>query len=212
MRYGHPRRHPRKPAGPRVGAGASPTPRRRPLLGRGRSRRLRAIPERMRRRGRGAGRCLRRRESRPDRAWASERCEVHSAGAEEPRLDATACSTQTRRRFSRRCPSVRKSPKAISIAHGSLDDPSEYTLRPEQAIAQLGRLAREQPGGAGSHPRAHAPSVGLRRDRALSPGPLEDGKLSTRRSARWVINPGGVSGNRAASASGARWRSWTSRG
>ncbi len=84
--------------------------------------------------------------------------------------------------------------EAISIAHGSLDDPSEYTLRPEQAVAQLGRLGRERPTvralilGHTHHPWACDETGHVAR-------PEADGRLPLG-SARWVINPGAVGQSR----------------
>jgi predicted phosphodiesterase len=39
-----------------------------------------------------------------------------------------------------------QAPGGVTIAHGSLDDPSEYIRRPDQAARQLERLAAEDPG------------------------------------------------------------------
>jgi len=85
--------------------------------------------------------------------------------------------------------------EAISIAHGSLDDPSEYTRRPEQAVTQLRRLGRDQPTvralilGHTHHPWACDETGHVAR-------PGADGRLSLGGSARWVINPGAVGQSR----------------
>ena len=83
---------------------------------------------------------------------------------------------------------------AISIAHGSLDDPSEYTLRPEQAVAQLGRLGRERPTvRALILGHTHRPWACDETGRVARPA--ADGRLPLGGS-RWVINPGGVGQSR----------------
>jgi predicted phosphodiesterase len=80
--------------------------------------------------------------------------------------------------------------ESIAIAHGSLDDPSEYTLRPQQATDQLRRLAIEDPPvrflvlGHTHRPWACDEAGSVAR-------PARDGKLSLG-TTRWVLNPGGV--------------------
>ena len=49
----------------------------------------------------------------------------------------------------------------VVMTHGSLDDPSEYTRTPEQAVTQLGRLAAGASQRRGPRRRAHPPSVDL---------------------------------------------------
>jgi predicted phosphodiesterase len=81
--------------------------------------------------------------------------------------------------------------EGVVVAHGSLDDPQEYTLRPEQAASQLNRLERDQPAarvlvlGHTHRPWASDGSVALRPRGALAlEGP------------RWVVNPGAVGQSR----------------
>jgi predicted phosphodiesterase len=80
----------------------------------------------------------------------------------------------------------------IVIAHGSLDDPQEYTRTPEQAIAQLEQLERE-------HPEARTLIVGhTHRPWACD----ETGREPERRGAvalpneRLLLNPGAVGQSR----------------
>jgi len=79
----------------------------------------------------------------------------------------------------------------VAVAHGSLDDPSEYTRRPEQAVSQLARLETERPDVRvlvlGHTHRQWAcgqtsPAVQPEDGRTLALGVHE----------RWVINPGAV--------------------
>lgn len=80
----------------------------------------------------------------------------------------------------------------VVLAHGSLDDPEEYTRTPEQAVAQLGRLGRE-------HPEARVLVVGhTHRPWACEEGgrvPARDGGL-TLASERMLLNPGAVGQSR----------------
>jgi predicted phosphodiesterase len=80
----------------------------------------------------------------------------------------------------------------VVIAHGSLDDPQEYTRTPEQAIAQLEQLERE-------HPEARTLIVGhTHRPWACD----ETGREPERRGAvellneRLLLNPGAVGQSR----------------
>jgi predicted phosphodiesterase len=82
----------------------------------------------------------------------------------------------------------------VALAHGSLDDPAEYTLRPEQASSQLQRLELERPEirilvlGHTHRPWAcdDTPQAArLQRNGSLSLG-----------NARWVLNPGAVGQSR----------------
>jgi predicted phosphodiesterase len=84
-------------------------------------------------------------------------------------------------------------PGGIVIAHGSLDDPEEYTTRPEQAAAQLTRLSQD---GRDAHilllGHTHRPwAFGL-----------SSGAISTRKSVSLrggepvLLNPGGVGQSR----------------
>src|SRR5262245_5523490 len=92
-------------------------------------------------------------------------------------------------------PSRLELPGGLVLAHGSLDDPEEYVLRPEQATVQLGRLAELYPATSilvlGHPHRAFAfdgataaPRLNAQRDLAL------DG------AARWLLNPGAVGQSR----------------
>lgn len=83
----------------------------------------------------------------------------------------------------------------ISLAHGSLDDPSEYTLRPEQAVAQLGRLAREQP-AARALILGHTHRPWACDETGHVARLVGNGRLPLGGSARWVINPGSVGQSR----------------
>ena len=83
-------------------------------------------------------------------------------------------------------------PGGIEIAHGSLDDPQEYTTRPEQAAAQLRRLRDEDRGasilvlGHTHRPWAYGLDSGerpVRRPVPAGPEPL-------------LLNPGGVGQSR----------------
>jgi predicted phosphodiesterase len=51
--------------------------------------------------------------------------------------------TDDARAFLASLPLRARAPGGIVIAHGSLDDPQEYTRTPEQAVAQLTRLSRD---------------------------------------------------------------------
>ena len=84
--------------------------------------------------------------------------------------------------------------RTVTLAHGSLDDPAEYTLRPEQAGSQLQRLKRESPQtrflllGHTHRPWAcddTPQAIRARHDSILS---LEG--------AHWVLNPGAVGQSR----------------
>ena len=80
---------------------------------------------------------------------------------------------------------------AVVMAHGSLDDPEEYTRTPEQAVTQLGRLERE-------HPDARVLVVGhTHRPWACE----EDGRVPERNGdltlpGRILLNPGAVGQSR----------------
>jgi predicted phosphodiesterase len=84
--------------------------------------------------------------------------------------------------------------RTVTLAHGSLDDPAEYTLRPEHAGSQLQRLKRENPEirilllGHTHRPWAcddTPQAIRAQHDNTLS---LEG--------ARWVLNPGAVGQSR----------------
>ena len=92
-------------------------------------------------------------------------------------------------------PSQLELPGGLVLAHGSLDDPQEYVLRPEQARVQLGRLAELYPAASilvlGHTHRAFAfdgaaaaSGLGSHRDLAL------DG------AGCWLLNPGAVGQSR----------------
>ena len=83
----------------------------------------------------------------------------------------------------------------IAVAHGSLDDPTEYTLRPQQVATQLTQLENESPALrilvlGHTHRRWACNQSGQvvrpRRDRSL--GLADDN--------RWMINPGAVGQSR----------------
>jgi predicted phosphodiesterase len=82
----------------------------------------------------------------------------------------------------------------ITLAHGSLDDPSEYTLLPEQASSQLRRLEKERPEirilVLGHTHRQWACDQTPRTARPAPDGSLPLGD------ARWVLNPGAVGQSR----------------
>jgi predicted phosphodiesterase len=80
---------------------------------------------------------------------------------------------------------------AIAIAHGSLDDPSEYTLRPEQAVSQLAQLASEEP-ELRVLVLGHTHRQWACNQAAHSLRPGTDQTLGLGDSDRWVINPGAV--------------------
>jgi predicted phosphodiesterase len=86
-------------------------------------------------------------------------------------------------------------PGGIALAHGSLGDPQEYTLRREQAEAQLDRLA-------GEDPDVRALLLGhthLAQGWGRNAGPLaiQDGRaLTLAPEERFVLNPGGVGQSR----------------
>jgi predicted phosphodiesterase len=89
---------------------------------------------------------------------------------------------------------LRAEADGVVLAHGSLDDPAEYTLRAEQAAAQLARLEREAPNTrvlvlAHTHRRwiSNGSSDGRPRRAAV---------LQLGTSPRWVINPGAVGQSR----------------
>jgi len=84
-------------------------------------------------------------------------------------------------------------PGGIVMAHGSLDDPQEYTRRPQQAIPQLTRLSQEAPD-------AHILLLG-HTHRSWAFG-LGSGAMSTRKPISVqgddpvLLNPGGVGQSR----------------
>jgi predicted phosphodiesterase len=83
----------------------------------------------------------------------------------------------------------------IVIAHGSLDDPQEYTRRPEQAMHQLDRIARER-AGAGTLVlgHTHLPWVWGKMSGSLA---ISAGRaISLPSGDSFVLNPGGVGQSR----------------
>lgn len=85
--------------------------------------------------------------------------------------------------------------ESIEIAHGSLDDPGEYTLRPEQAASQLQRLGRERP-AVKALILGHTHRPWACDDAQHAARPARDGRLSLGGGTRWVVNPGAVGQSR----------------
>ncbi len=87
------------------------------------------------------------------------------------------------------------SPPGLLVAHGSLDDPQEYVLRPEQMKDQLGRMrvlsppARVLVLGHTHHPVVVGERRGVLADRAPAKVPLD-------RDERIFVNPGSVGQSR----------------
>ena len=69
--------------------------------------------------------------------------------------------TDETRAFLASLPLRATAPGGIVMAHGSLDDPQEYTRRPQQAVPQLTSLSQDGGGRAHSPPRAYPPPVGI---------------------------------------------------
>lgn len=88
-------------------------------------------------------------------------------------------------------PAIAVAAGGVVVAHGSLDDPREYTTQPAQAVRQLARLDGEHDGARllilGHTHRAWACNE---RGELLGPGP--DGVLSLRGAGRCVLNAGAV--------------------
>jgi len=83
----------------------------------------------------------------------------------------------------------------VVVAHGSLDDPQEYVLGPEQAAAQLDGLRRVHPGAdilvlGHTHRALVTDGRAAGAPRAGRPVPLPGGP--------WVLNPGAVGQSREA--------------
>jgi predicted phosphodiesterase len=87
-------------------------------------------------------------------------------------------------------------PGGIVVAHGSLDDPQEYVLRPEQAAVQLRRLAALKPAARvvvlGHTHRAFASDGRAARRRRAPRRVALDG------AGPWLLNPGAVGQSREA--------------
>ena len=82
----------------------------------------------------------------------------------------------------------------VVMAHGSLDDPSEYTRTPEQAVTQLGRLELEHPdAGILVVGHTHRPWACDEVGRARRPDEGEDLPLPR---GRLLLNPGAVGQSR----------------
>jgi putative phosphoesterase len=84
---------------------------------------------------------------------------------------------------------------SVLLAHGSLRDPEEYTLRGKQAGEQLGRLAVERPGVrllVLGH--THRPHLWNRRGERLMR--VSEGAVKLDPSERFVLNPGAVGQSR----------------
>jgi predicted phosphodiesterase len=83
----------------------------------------------------------------------------------------------------------------VVLAHGSLDDPSEYVTRPEQAERQLDRLERQHPDdrilvlGHTHHPWVYSRPRGTLLDKAPGSAELAQGE-------RYLLNPGSVGQSR----------------
>jgi predicted phosphodiesterase len=82
----------------------------------------------------------------------------------------------------------------VVVTHGSLNDPSEYTRTPEQAVKQLGRLEREHPdAGVLVVGHTHRPWTCDEAGRARRPDEGEDLPLNRE---RLLLNPGAVGQSR----------------
>jgi predicted phosphodiesterase len=101
--------------------------------------------------------------------------------------------TADAREFLTSLPLRARAPGGIVIAHGSLDDPQEYTTRPEQAVAQMTRLSQDGRDtrvlllGHTHRPWAFDLSLGAIPTR--KPVSVRDGGLV-------LLNPGGVGQSR----------------
>jgi predicted phosphodiesterase len=99
------------------------------------------------------------------------------------------------RRYLERLPSVLTTADGVVVAHGSLDDPSEYVREPDQRSAQLRLLER-------SFPQARLLVLGHTHRRvayAAGRGDLRQpwgGSLTLARAERYVLNPGSVGQSR----------------
>jgi predicted phosphodiesterase len=90
---------------------------------------------------------------------------------------------------------LRAEANAVVVAHGSLDDPQEYTLRPTQAASQLDRIAADRPGATMlilGH--THLPWAWGRASGSLVIG--AGGGVSLPAGERFLLNPGGVGQSR----------------
>jgi len=83
----------------------------------------------------------------------------------------------------------------VVVAHGSLDDPSEYTTRPEQAAAQLERLAAGSP-AAQILLLGHTHRPWACDDAGVVLRVRSNGSLALREVRRVVLNPGAVGQSR----------------
>jgi predicted phosphodiesterase len=103
------------------------------------------------------------------------------------------------RAFLERLPRVASPVGGVVLAHGSLEDPERYVRTPQEAVEQLGRLAREQPRAELlllGHTHVAA-AVGERAGRVLHGG---TGEVTLPRGERALLNPGSVGQSRRFSA------------